>query len=132
MRGLIRFIGVIGCVCLVQAAFAQSFMETITLSAGDNAKDVVVMDINGDGMVDLVVSNKDDDSVSVFLNSGSGVFVPGVGPNFAALARPFAMATADFEGDGQDEKKLTYLKHRYAGFRQREAAVLVGVKQQVI
>lgn len=103
MRGLNRFIGIVGCVCLVQAAFAQSFMETITLSAGDNAKDVVVIDINGDGAVDLAISNRDGDSVSVFLNSGSGVFVPGVGRSFAALARPFAMATADFDGDGNPD-----------------------------
>lgn len=39
---------------------------------------------------------------------------------------------ADFEGDGQDENKLTYLKHRYAGFRQREAAVLTGIKTSTI
>ncbi len=106
MRGLSRFIGIVGCACLVQAASAQSFMETITLTAGDNAKDVVVMDVNGDGAVDLAVSNRDGDSVSVFLNSGSGVFVPGVGRNFAALARPFAMATADFDGDGNPDLVL--------------------------
>ena len=39
---------------------------------------------------------------------------------------------ADFEGDGQDENKLTYLKHRYAGFRQRESAILTGIKQSTI
>ncbi len=39
---------------------------------------------------------------------------------------------ADFEGDGQDSKKLEYLKHRYAGFRRSEAAVLTDVKLSTI
>ena len=53
------------------------------------------------------------------------------GPEQATL-EALGSLIADFEGDGQDESKLTYLKHRYAGFKHREASILTGVKQSTI
>lgn len=103
MRGSIRCIGLAVCICGAQTVSAQTFPESITLVAGDNAKDVVAVDVNADGTVDLAVANRDGDSVSIFLNSGSGVFLPGVGRSFEAQARPFAIVAADFNGDGNPD-----------------------------
>ena len=45
-------------------------------SGGTHPKGVVVADFNGDGKLDIAVSNFDQNTITVFLNSGSGVFAP--------------------------------------------------------
>jgi hypothetical protein len=87
----------------------QTYPGLITLAAGDNAKDVAVVDVNADGTVDLAIANRDGDSLSVFLNSGSGVFVPGVGRTFAVQSRPYAITAADFNGDGNPDLAVALL-----------------------
>jgi hypothetical protein len=55
-------------------------------------------DFNGDGNLDLVVSNYIDDTVSVLLGNGNGTFAPQV--TYATAHRPQGIAVADFNGDG--------------------------------
>ncbi|MEH2136642.1 FG-GAP-like repeat-containing protein, partial [Nostoc sp.] len=53
----------------------------------------------GDGKLDLVVANSDDNNISVLLNDGSGGF--GTPTNFAVGTSPRSVAVADFDGDGK-------------------------------
>ncbi len=59
---------------------------------------LALADVNGDGMLDIVTANTQNDTVSVLSNDGSG--------DFSALAwfdtgaQPGSVAIADFDGDG--------------------------------
>jgi len=59
-------------------------------------------DVNGDGRVDLVVANLDDDSVSVLIGTGTGTFQLPI--SLATVpSRPSSVAVGDFDGDGHKD-----------------------------
>jgi FG-GAP-like repeat/FG-GAP repeat len=66
-----------------------------------NATAAQVVDVNGDGIPDLAVTQADSNAISILLGNGQGGFVPGasvqVGEN------PVAIASADFNGDGASD-----------------------------
>ena len=81
-----------------------SFRSPLSFPAGTSSpsKAVAVGDLDGDGHVDLVVTNiGPSDSISVLLGNGDGTFQPakvldlGVSP-----VVPWSLALADFNGDG--------------------------------
>jgi hypothetical protein len=59
---------------------------------------VAVVDINGDGQLDLVTSNYSGFNVSVLLGKGNGTFQ--AAKNYFGGPRPEAVLAADFNGDG--------------------------------
>jgi hypothetical protein len=62
---------------------------------------VATSDLNGDGKLDLVVSNQNSNNVSVLLGNGDGTFAPA--NNIAAGNAPQMVALADFNGDGKPD-----------------------------
>ena len=80
-------------------------------SGGTHPKGVVVADFNGDGKPDIAVSNFDQNTITVFLNSGSGVFAP---PTTAPIVTRVqlndslglnigSMVVGDFNKDGKPD-----------------------------
>jgi hypothetical protein len=59
---------------------------------------VAVGDFNGDGLLDLAVTNTDDGTVSILLGTGTGSF--GVPTPFDVGSQPVSVAVGDFNGDG--------------------------------
>ena len=68
-------------------------------------------DFNGDGKLDVAVSNSDQNNVAVFLNAGSGIFAP---PNTAPIVTTVqldsslglnagSLAVGDFNEDGKPD-----------------------------
>ncbi len=94
---------------------AGSFMLTImltpsaapfqTLPVGLNPQAIVAGDFNGDGHLDLAISNSSSNDVSVLLGNGDGTFQPQV--TYAVGAGPLAIVAADFNGDGKLDLALT-------------------------
>jgi hypothetical protein len=75
-------------------------------SGGSGAFSVAVADLNGDGKLDLIVTNSCDDSncdgtVGVLLGNGDGTFQPAV--NYSSGFDTESVAVADVNGDGKPD-----------------------------
>jgi len=71
---------------------------------GNSPMAIATADLNGDGILDLVIANSADNTISVLLGNGSGGFtavVPQNPQNFATPPRPMSLALADVNGDGR-------------------------------
>ena len=66
---------------------------------------LAVADMNGDGLLDLVVANNFSNNVSILLGAGDGTF--GQPLNIDAGDRPSAVAVGDFNRDGIPDLAIT-------------------------
>jgi len=82
---------------LAPSASAVSFSGPTTFLAGSQPQNAAVADLNGDGKLDLVVSNGMSQNVSVLLGDGLGGF--GTATNYPTGVQPGAAVLADFNGD---------------------------------
>jgi hypothetical protein len=85
-----------------------TFVQGATLSSGiAHPKDVVVADFNGDGKLDIAVSNFETNTIAVFLNDGTGNFgapiVTKVQLTSAMGLNVGALAVGDFNEDGKPD-----------------------------
>src|SRR5438132_1227083 len=78
--------------------FAGTFPRT-DFNVGHSPSGVVVGDFNGDGKLDLALTNEGDNTVSVLLGNGNGSFQ--TQNTFATGLGPDALVAADFNGDGK-------------------------------
>ncbi len=76
-----------------------TFQKAVDYPVGGRPNSVATADFNGDGNLDLVVTNEDDDTFSVLLGRGDGTFLPAV--NYATPPDPIFVTTGDFNGDGK-------------------------------
>jgi FG-GAP-like repeat/Bacterial Ig-like domain/Thrombospondin type 3 repeat len=60
-------------------------------------------DFNGDQKKDLAVTNPNQGDVSVLLNKGDGTGSFGAATNFVVGSAPYAITSADFNGDGKPD-----------------------------
>ncbi len=66
---------------------------------GLNPASVAVGEFNNDGKLDLAVTNRDDNTVSILLGTVSGTFGPKT--DFGTGSQPFSVAVGDFNSDGK-------------------------------
>jgi hypothetical protein len=79
--------------------------QPVSYPGGGRAADIVLVDLNGDGTLDVAVSDSDavsvGNTISVYLGNGDGTFgarqVTSVG---AGVVVPVGIAAADFDNDG--------------------------------
>ncbi len=70
----------------------------LTTAVGNGPSQLAEGDFDGDGKLDLAVSNYEDSSVSILLGNGDGTFQPQ--STLSTLAKPFGIAVGDLNGDG--------------------------------
>jgi hypothetical protein len=82
-----------------------SFANPVGYGVGSNPVNVVVADVTGDGIPDLVVVSNGSDTVSVLPGIGNGTFAPPL--SYAVGDGPAAVAVADLNRDGQLDLAVT-------------------------
>jgi sugar lactone lactonase YvrE len=75
-----------------------TFQIGVNYSVGTNPQTIAVSDVNGDGNLDLIVSNSGDGTVSVLLGNSNGTFQTAT--TFAVGDGPQFVAAGDFNHDG--------------------------------
>ena len=75
-----------------------SFASPATYTVGASPLNPACGDIDGDGDIDIIAANTDNDNVTLLLNNGSGVF--SAGSPMSVGDAPFTAAVADLDGDG--------------------------------
>ena len=74
-------------------------MATFSAPVGTSPFQVAEGDFNGDGQLDVVVSNYSSTTISVLLGHGDGTFASQV--TYSVGSFPFGIAVADLNGDGK-------------------------------
>ena len=98
-------------------AFAEATGSPIAV--GNDPRDVVAGDFDGDDEVDLATVDSDDDTVTVLLGDGDGTFTEATGSPIAVGDAPTALSTADLDGDET-------LDLAVANFLDEDVTVLLG------
>ncbi len=76
-----------------------TFQTHVDYATGNEPVSLTVADLNGDGKLDLAISEYTDNTVSVMLGNGDGTFEPK--QDFAVGSGPGGILAADFNGDGR-------------------------------
>jgi len=74
------------------------FGQSVSYGVGDQPEEVLLCDIDQDGDLDAVTSDRVSDEVSVLLNMGDGVFLPR--QRFDVGDHPSILVVSDFNRDG--------------------------------
>jgi hypothetical protein len=82
-----------------------TFRAAVTYDTGGYTQNVAVSDVNGDGKLDLAVTNRYGGLVRVFLGKGDGTFPVSSDYNIGRTA--FAVGFQDFDGDGKQDMLVT-------------------------
>lgn len=82
-----------------------TFQSRVDYSVGEYPVAMATGDVNGDGNLDLIVVNIEDDTVSVLLGNGDGTFQGQA--TFATGEGPESVAVGDFNRDGRLDLAVT-------------------------
>jgi hypothetical protein len=81
-----------------------SFAEKTDYITGASPRSVGTGDIDGDGLQDIIVSNLNDNTVSVYRNTTSGASLSfAARSNFATATQPTVFSVADMDNDGKPD-----------------------------
>ncbi|KAJ5987718.1 hypothetical protein N7481_002928 [Penicillium waksmanii] len=83
---------------LVETLAQKGFEAQAPYTVGSQPYGVAVGDFNRDGYLDIVAANIGDNTVSVLLGTGSGIFQPQA--TFPVGVNPYGVAVGDFNRDG--------------------------------
>jgi hypothetical protein len=74
---------------------------TSAFNVGSDPQGLVVTDLNGDKLADIVTANRAADTVSILMNNGQGGFMPKV--DIGTDAGPVSLVVSDLDQDGDQD-----------------------------
>lgn len=77
------------------------FEPKVDYETGVGPFSIARADFNKDGILDLVVANRDTDNLSIYLGKGDGTF--NLKTDYKTGSKSFSVVTADFNGDGNQD-----------------------------
>jgi hypothetical protein len=86
---------------------AFSAAANVNVGAGLAPDAVALVDVNGDGRLDLVVANQAGNSVSIALGNGNGSFQAATSVSLGAGLAPSSIVAADFDANGTIDLAVT-------------------------
>ncbi len=86
---------------------SNTFTPQTTMDTGETPLNVVLADLNGDGILDMAVTNDSGSSVSIYFGSGSGTFTLSQTVTLAPYAEPLGLIAGDFNNDGHPDLATT-------------------------
>jgi hypothetical protein len=109
---------------IISTAFGSSFKAAGNYPVGDHPVSIAAGDFNGDGKIDLAVSNSGSKTFSLLLGNGDGTFQPqmemderlappelvesmGLERSYRSGMQTSSVVFADFNGDGQLDQAVT-------------------------
>ena len=90
-----------------------TFATGVNYATGGQPTDVFGADCNGDGSLDLAVTNYQSNGVSVLLNNGNGIFASKVD---YSVTEPQPIMSADLDGDGDQDLVVGTLRGNVSVF----------------
>jgi hypothetical protein len=85
-----------------------SFATKADFTTGSNPRELAVIDVDGDGKLDVAVANVSSNNISVLRNtSTSGTTTFAAKLDFATGDGPFALVATDADGDGKPDLAVT-------------------------
>ncbi len=84
--------------CSIASAQTGSFNPATNFAVKTHPWSIAVADFNGDGFLDLAVTNNSSNNVSILLGTGTGTF--GAPTHYAVGTAPRTVAVGDLNGDG--------------------------------
>jgi hypothetical protein len=89
----------LGTAALGAATMTRGFQATAAYKVGNVPSGIAYGDFNGDGKLDLAITNNADATVSILLNNGDGTFKPQA--TYAVSKGPLGVSVGDLNGDGK-------------------------------
>jgi len=119
-------------------AFTETSLPFAPLVSGAGTDSVAVGDLTGDGIPDIVTANRVDDTVSVFLGTGDGTFLPP--KTYAVGARVWSITLADVTNDGRldiltvnkGDNTISVLLNNGDGTFQPQIVIPAGTRPSVV
>ena len=88
--------------------WAKAAADRVNYPVGNTPRSIAAEDLNGDGDLDLVVVNDDNDNVSVLLGKGDGTFAAKT--DYPVGENPQSLAVQNYDTDGSLDLIVWYLE----------------------
>jgi hypothetical protein len=81
------------------------FVQTSNMTVGSNPEEITSADFDGDGDIDLAITNNLSNDISILKNNGNGIFT--LTSNVSVGTAPKGIVSADLDGDGDIDLAVT-------------------------